>query len=59
MQGIRGLSPARKTTYSTYPPIGRALAAMHSRPDRRWTLEVLAREIGMSRSAFSSRFVSL
>lgn len=38
------------------PPVGRALAAMHQRPSRAWTLEDLAREVGMSRSALTDRF---
>jgi AraC-like DNA-binding protein len=47
---IRGLSD---------PAVGRALAAMHSRLDLAWTVEVLAREVGMSRSAFSAHFAEL
>ena len=38
------------------PKIGNALRIMHSDPKRTWTLVALAREIGMSRSAFASRF---
>ncbi|MBW4028950.1 MAG: AraC family transcriptional regulator [Acidobacteria bacterium] len=38
------------------PKIGRALRIMHSDPKRPWTLAALAREVGMSRSAFASRF---
>lgn len=38
------------------PMVGRALALMHQRLDRRWTAEELARSIGMSRSAFAERF---
>jgi AraC-like DNA-binding protein len=47
---IRGLSD---------PAVGRALAAIHSRLDLAWTVEALAKEVGMSRSAFSSRFAGL
>jgi len=36
--------------------IGRALAALHSEPARRWTLESLGREAGLSRSALAERF---
>ncbi len=36
--------------------IGNALRIMHSDPKRPWTLAALAREVGMSRSAFASRF---
>ena len=36
--------------------IGRALSAMHHDPGRRWSVQALAEQAGMSRSAFSSRF---
>ena len=39
--------------------VGGALSLMHREPARPWTVELLAREVGMSRSAFSSRFTSL
>jgi AraC-like DNA-binding protein len=39
------------------PKIGLALRIMHSDTGRPWTLAALAREVGMSRSAFASRFV--
>jgi AraC-like DNA-binding protein len=38
------------------PAIGRALAALHSRPAFDWTLEVLAQEAGISRSALTEKF---
>lgn len=38
------------------PKIGSALRIMHSDPKRPWTLAALARQVGMSRSAFASRF---
>ncbi len=38
------------------PKIGNALRIMHSDPKRPWTLAALAREVGMSRSAFASLF---
>ncbi|MDO8838345.1 MAG: AraC family transcriptional regulator [Parvibaculum sp.] len=41
------------------PAIGRALALLHRGLDRHWTTEVLAAEIGMSRSAFAARFTDL
>lgn len=41
------------------PAIGRVLAAMHRRPERRWTVEILAREVAMSRSSFCERFAEL
>jgi len=39
--------------------IGRALALVHRHPTHRWTLESLASEVAMSRSAFAARFTSL
>ncbi len=41
------------------PHIGRSLALLHARPTEEWTAESLAREVGMSRSAFAERFSSL
>jgi AraC-like DNA-binding protein len=32
---------------------------LHARPSEEWTAESLAREVGLSRSAFAERFVSL
>jgi AraC family transcriptional regulator, activator of mtrCDE len=39
--------------------ISRALQLVHSRPEEPWTVESLAREIGMSRSRFAERFSQL
>ena len=39
--------------------IGRALALMHADPDKRWTLDGLARAVALSRSAFGERFTAL
>ena len=39
--------------------VGVALGLMHGRPSEDWTLDVLAREAGLSRSAFAERFTSL
>lgn len=36
--------------------VGAALSLMHGRPAERWTLDTLAREVGLSRSAFAERF---
>jgi AraC-like DNA-binding protein len=41
------------------PKIGHALRIMHSDAKQPWTLVALAREVGMSRSAFASRFADL
>ncbi|MBG0829381.1 AraC family transcriptional regulator [Planomonospora sp. ID67723] len=39
--------------------VGRALTSIHRAPEREWTVAALAREAGMSRSAFSARFTGL
>jgi len=39
--------------------VGAALHVMHAEPARSWTVEDLAREAGMSRSAFAERFREL
>ena len=39
--------------------IGAALGLMHGRPAEPWTLELLAREVGLSRSAFAERFTQV
>jgi AraC-like DNA-binding protein len=41
------------------PHVGRALALLHARPSEEWTAESVAREVGLSRSAFAERFSSL
>ena len=40
-------------------PIGQALLAIHQSPGEAWTVESLARKVGMSRSGFSARFSEL
>lgn len=37
--------------------VGKALALLHERPEHAWTVDDLAREVGLSRSAFHERFV--
>jgi AraC-like DNA-binding protein len=39
--------------------VGRTLALIHSQPARGWTVEDLARAVGVSRSALAERFTSL
>ncbi len=39
--------------------VGRALTSIHREPARDWTVASLAKEVGMSRSAFSARFTHL
>jgi AraC-like DNA-binding protein len=41
------------------PFVGRALAALHHSPARDWTLESLAREAALSRSALAERFTEI
>ncbi len=38
------------------PAVGRALAALHARPAFDWTLDLLAQEAGISRSALTDKF---
>src|SRR3546814_5318442 len=39
--------------------VGAALRLMHGQPAQAWTLDVLAREVGLSRSAFAERFTRI
>lgn len=39
--------------------IGKALAAIHRSPEKNWSVDRLAEDVGMSRSAFSARFSEL
>lgn len=41
------------------PQIGKALQLVHERPTEAWTVEGLARAVGLSRSAFAARFSQL
>ena len=41
------------------PAIGRALTVMHSIPAAAWTIELLAREVCLSRAALTRRFTAL
>jgi len=38
------------------PSVGRALAALHRSPAHAWSLNLLAREVGLSRSVLAERF---
>lgn len=42
-----------------HPQIGCALAAIHSQPERDWTVEKLADLIGVSRSGFAAKFANV
>jgi len=39
--------------------VGRALRLMHAQPERQWTVDDLAREVGVSRSGLAQRFTEL
>ncbi|NNU27323.1 AraC family transcriptional regulator [Isoptericola sediminis] len=39
--------------------VGHALRLLHDEPARPWSVELLAREVGLSRAAFSRRFTAL
>ncbi len=41
------------------PVVGHALAALHGKPDEAWTVEGLARLVGVSRSVLAERFTEL
>lgn len=41
------------------PYIGRALGLLHAQPCRDWTVDLLGREVGLSRSSLAERFVLL
>jgi transcriptional regulator GlxA family with amidase domain len=38
------------------PHVGPAIRAMHADPGRAWTVEALARQVGLSRTVFAQRF---
>lgn len=40
------------------PFVGRALSLIHAEPGRQWSLEAVAREVGLSRSEFAERFAA-
>lgn len=41
------------------PQVGRAISLVHREPARSWTVESLAHEVALSRSAFAARFTEL
>ena len=41
------------------PMVGQALAALHGRPADAWTVETLARAVGVSRSVLAERFTEM
>lgn len=57
---IDGLPPEARSWVAGLrdPDIGKALRVIHGRYAEAWTMEHLAREVGMSRSSFAERFTS-
>jgi AraC-like DNA-binding protein len=41
------------------PYVGRALELLHEKPSHKWTVDELAREVALSRSALAERFVDM
>ena len=41
------------------PFVGKALSLMHARPEHDWTIERLAKDVGLSRSVLAERFADL
>jgi AraC-like DNA-binding protein len=41
------------------PFVGKALSLMHAKPARNWTIEDLAKDVGLSRSVLAERFADL
>ena len=41
------------------PFVGKALSLMHAAPSHNWTIDVLAKEVGLSRSVLAERFADL
>lgn len=56
-----GQTPAALSLLSAFRDrhVGRALELIHAAPERPWTVERLAHEVGMSRSRFADRFQAL
>lgn len=50
---------SRTLTALKDPVVGEALARLHAEPLRGWSVEVLAREVAVSRSLLASRFTAL
>lgn len=60
-QHVDGLSPQSRGWLSGLRDrhVGAALRSMHAQPAEPWTLDALARDVGLSRSAFAERFTDL
>lgn len=55
--GQQGEAPLIKALADKY--VSKALQRLHQRPEKSWSLEILATEVGLSRAAFAKRFKSL
>lgn len=55
----RDLNPALGGGVPDVPQIGTALRVIYQDPGRHWSIAMLAREVGMSRSAFAAAFARL
>jgi AraC-like DNA-binding protein len=53
---IEGASTTGMLAGMAHPQLARSLVALHERPGEAWTLETLAREAGMSRTAYAEHF---
>ena len=60
-QHLAGLDPTHTGWLAGLrdPVVGRALGALHGQPRSEWTVERLARHVGLSRSMFSERFTAM
>jgi transcriptional regulator GlxA family with amidase domain len=59
LQVLRAAPPSPLPNWraaATQPGLARALSAIHSRPSEVWSVEMLSKEAGMSRSAFADAF---
>jgi AraC-like DNA-binding protein len=58
---LTGLPPEQRAWVAGLgnPFVSRALACLHDQPQHHWTTEVLARRVGLSRSAFAEHFTEL
>jgi AraC-like DNA-binding protein len=56
---VSGVFPAAVALVSAMTPerrVGRSLALLHREPSRRWTIDMLARDAGASRTTIAERF---
>jgi AraC family transcriptional regulator, alkane utilization regulator len=58
---MQNLAPGQKGWLAGLkdPSVGRAITMLHAQPARAWTVEDLARDAGVSRSALADRFTEL